>query len=136
MALIDHKAAPTPSMLRWFGLSLGILLLILGYGLSHASATGGYLVAGTGVVVTTIYYAIPSAQASIIRAWQVITFPIAWLLGHLLLGGVYFLVFLPIGIVMRLVGYDPLELKSWNEKHSTWRSRESKRNADSYFKQF
>ena len=36
-------------------------------------------------------------------------FPIGWVVSHLLLGVVYFLVLTPIGLTLRALGRDPLE---------------------------
>ena len=135
MGLIDHKAAPTPSMLRWFGLSLAILLLLIGYGLSHSSSLLGGAVAGSGIVIGCVYYLLPSTKMKIIRGWQVLTSPLAWLLGHVLLGSVYFLIFFPMGCLLRLLGYDPLDLRGRKSKSSSWVTKANTK-TDRYFKQF
>ncbi|MCA9129241.1 MAG: hypothetical protein KDB22_19280 [Planctomycetales bacterium] len=135
MPLVDLSAAPSPSMRRWFGLSLGLLLAILAFlfsGWGHW--LNGFLLV-CGALVTTVYYAVPKSQIAVIRCWQYLTYPVAWMLGHILFGAIFFGVVLPIGLVLRLRGHDPLQLRS-GKRSSYWHDRQGSQNTDRYFKQF
>lgn len=140
MPLVNLEAEPTPSMRRWFGLSLGGLLLIFAWLVYHYRAAGNvalsYVLAGFGFAVVVVYYAFPRSQIVIIRGWQLLTFPLAWIVGHGLLGITYFLVVCPIGFVLRMTGSDPLRLRKRPEEDSMWEARESDKNSKRYFKQF
>jgi cytochrome b561 len=134
MSLMDRNAEISPSMQRWFGQSLGMLLVILAFSMRHSGWIGVTL-ATLGAGLTIVYYVIPKTQQPIIRAWQTITFPLAWLVGHLLLLCIFFAVVLPIGLILRICRYDPLQLKV-ERRDSQWIERDPHRPIKSYFKQF
>ncbi|MBA2113885.1 hypothetical protein [Bremerella alba] len=136
MVLVDIKAKPSASMQRWFGLSLSILLLIVAAACRAISPALAIAVAALAVVGCVVYYVVPAARVPIIRGWQYVTFPIAFVVSHVLLLSTYFGVFLPVGIVMRLLGHDPLQLKD-DDRASFWIERPTKSSGtDRYFKQF
>lgn len=136
MPLVDLKAAPSKSMQRWFGLSLAVLLGLIALAIRSWGqlAFGGLLTLACGLGV--VYYSIKKSQVPIIRAWQYATYPIAWVVGHLLFGCVFFGIVLPIGLVMRILGYDPLRLRP-SQRASNWQDRNPQaKSTDSYFRQF
>jgi len=63
-----------------------------------------------------------------------LTYPIGWVVSHLLLGAIFYLLFLPIGLVLRWTGHDPLQLKPPQGK-SLWKSPVGKTDAASYLRQ-
>ncbi|TWU38470.1 SxtJ family membrane protein [Novipirellula artificiosorum] len=135
MSIVDFHAIPSRSMRRWFGLSLGLLLVIMSFPLAHfgGMAQAGLLAAS--IVLTVVYYGWPAAQLSIIRGWQVVTFPIAWLTGHALLSIVFFLVLTPIGLLLRFFRHDPLRLQK-RDRSTAWQDHHQEEKPDRYFKQF
>ncbi len=135
MPLVDLSQAPSRSMQRWFGLSLAILLAIVAFSVSRLNVSAGWILGAIALAVGATYYLIPATQLPIIRSWQIITFPVAWTVGHILFGIVFWLVVLPLGLVLRMLNYDPLRLRQRNAT-SNWQDRSADRPADSYFKQF
>lgn len=135
MPLVDLKSPPSRSMKRWFGLSLAILLGIVAMSLSRFSVTAAIVVGGLAGGIGLAYYCFPATQLPFIRSWQIITFPIAWVVGHILLGTVFWIVLLPLGLILRMVSYDPLRLRQPDSK-TNWQDRPPTKPADSYFKQF
>lgn len=135
MPLVDFKSPPSRNMKRWFGLSLAILLGIVALSLSRVSSTAAIAVGALAVGVALTYYCFPVLQLPIIRFWQIITFPIAWIVGHILLGTVYWIVLFPLSLILRMVNYDPLRLRKPDSK-TNWQDRPPAKPADSYFKQF
>ena len=138
MPLLDTNSTPSQTMQRWFGLSLALFLLLIAglfnFGYLFRTLT---ILAGIGVLLA--YYLVPKSQIAIIRAWQYLTYPLAFILGHLMLGVAFFGVFLPIGIMLRLSGYDPLRLRKFEgdpEAGSDWVSRKRPKDASSYFRQY
>lgn len=132
MPLIDIDAEVSPGARRWFGLSLGLVLIL--FGLVLGSWIGGAVgIVGTAVVL--IYYLFPLTQLFIIRVWKKATFPLAWIVGHVLLLSVFFGVVLPIGLLLRLCSYDPLQLKP-GKVHSGWVGRPGRRPKSTYFRQY
>ncbi len=138
MALLNSDRHPNASMQRWFGLSLALLLGVFAFLATRWStaALNPFSVAfgATAILVCVSYYAIPSCQLHIIRLWQLITFPLAWTIGHLLMATVYYCVLLPIGLYLRTRGYDPLDLR--DDAHSGWVERKQRNETSESFKQF
>jgi hypothetical protein len=51
--------------------------------------------------------------------WMRLAYPIGWTVSHLMLATIYYLVITPIGLVMRLLGRDPLQ-RRWDRQASTY----------------
>ena len=62
--------------------------------------------------------------------------PIGWVISHLLLSIIYYLLLTPIGIIMRLVGYDPMKRKLEKKRETYWVTRQQVRDPNRYFKQY
>ena len=68
--------------------------------------------------------------------WMAAVFPIGWLVSHLLLAAIYYLVITPIGIMMRVCGYDPMQ-RRWDRQATTyWKPRRDTDDPKRYFKQY
>ena len=63
-------------------------------------------------------------------------FPIGWVVSHLAMAAVYYVAVTPIGLVMRLVGRDPMERQLDRERATYWVERTRDGDADRYFRQF
>lgn len=132
--LLNNGSEPSRSMQRWFGASLGGLFLLLAW-LLGLTGIGLFAMLVIAACIPITYYAIPSSQVPIIRAWQIVTYPIAFVVSHILLAITFYFVFLPIGLLLRLTGYDPLQLRC-DDETTAWRSREKTTDINRYFKQF
>ena len=129
---------PTRNQLRWFGLGLAFFFTILGVMISRHSdfvllpkilwTFGGFLVA--------TYYLAPKTRRPIFDTWTTLTFPIGWLLTHLVLALIFYGLFTPLGLVMRLFGRDTMGRKPTPETTTFWLRRENPAEASRYFRQF
>jgi hypothetical protein len=63
------------------------------------------------------------------------TFPVGFAVSHVVLAFVFFLVLTPIGLAMRVLGYDPLARRLDPAARSYWKSRDGTRPVESYFDQ-
>jgi hypothetical protein len=63
-------------------------------------------------------------------------YPIGWVVSHVLLGLIYFGLLTPVGWLMKLFGYDPMERRFDRAAASYWVERERQTDAGRYFKQF
>jgi Saxitoxin biosynthesis operon protein SxtJ len=63
------------------------------------------------------------------------TFPVGFVVSYLVLALMYFAVLAPIGLVMRLLGHDPLARRFDRSAATYWLPRERSRAAKTYFKQ-
>ena len=65
-----------------------------------------------------------------------LTRPIGWLVGNVLLALVYYLVVTPIGLALRLRRYDPLNLSFDREAETYWEPYNPDQGTERYLKQF
>ena len=64
------------------------------------------------------------------------TYPIGWTLSHLVMAIIYYLVLTPIGILLRLVGHDPLCRSFEPTRQTYWVERRPPEHKGRYFRQF
>ena len=104
--------APADSkLLREFGLLIGIVFpVVFGWLLpslkGHPLPLWPFVIGIPGVVLGLVA---PRALAWPYRGWMALGHALGWLNGHLILGAVFLLVLLPIALLMRLMGHDPLQ---------------------------
>jgi len=63
-----------------------------------------------------------------------LTYPIGWVVSHVLLGAIFYGIVMPIGIILRQTGHDPLRLKA-PLGSSLWKSPTGKTDPASYLRQ-
>ena len=129
---------PTALELRYFGLLLAAFLGLIG-----ALATWkwrapavGWLVWVAAVVVGVAYYALPPLRRPLFLAWRTAFLPMERAVSFLTLAIVYYLLFTPIGLIMRRVRRDPLERRFEPATPSYFASRPAVKDRARYFRQF
>jgi hypothetical protein len=65
-----------------------------------------------------------------------ITFPIGMIISSVILMLIYYLVLTPIGVVLRLAGYDPMKRNFDCSARTYWSTRKPEVETERYFKQF
>jgi hypothetical protein len=105
--------------------ALGLPPRLLGFGLTVAFGT---LAAGA-------FSSFPFG-AAVRDGWMRSLQPMGWTVSRVVLGAIYFLVLTPIGLLMRLLRRDPLELKRRPEVTSFWRPYRPATELKRYFRQF
>ena len=63
------------------------------------------------------------------------TFPIGWVASHILLGAIFYGIFTPVGLILRLTGHDPLQVKPPNA-NTLWKRPVGKTDPASYLRQY
>jgi hypothetical protein len=138
MAIIEINRNPGKGELNWFGLIFLAFFALVGalvwfkFGRREIAR---WIWAGAGTV-TLVYYAVPPFRRLLYLAWMYAAYPIGWLMSHLVLGIVFYLVFMPIGLIMRLVGRDPLQRRFLENEKSYWREHDPHQKPERYFRQF
>lgn len=87
-------------------------------------------------LVIVLYYAVPPLRKWIYIGWMAVFFPIGWVLSHVLLSVVFYLVVFPIGILVRLFRYDALRRRFDPDAKSYWIKRDTNTDPKKYFRQF
>jgi hypothetical protein len=78
----------------------------------------------------------PQSVRLIYVGWMVLAFPIGWTISQVMLAGMFFGLFAPIGLVFRLLGRDPLQRTRRPELESYWAPKPASADVGRYFKQF
>lgn len=118
---------------RWFPLFVVALGGMLWW--RSGNATTAYAVWGFGALVWVAMLASPVAARFVFLGLMWLTYPIGLVVSYLALGILFFLVFTPIGLVMRLAGRDPLGLRA-RERATHWLPVESDPRPERAFRQF
>jgi len=137
MAFLDRHRQPGKTELQVFGLLLLAFAALVGALLRWrlGFATAAVVVWSLGGLAALAYYALPPLRRPMIRAWVALTYPLGWLLSHVILALVYYGVFTPIGLIQRLFGRDALRRRPAPSATTYWQAREPRRDPASYFKQ-
>ena len=147
MGMIEIDWKPDARRLRqfavvWFvGFGLIGLLVAWRKGAWDAPGWHGGWVAplvlwAVAAVVGLVGYVLPRAVKPVYVVWMGIALPIGWLVTHLILAGIFYLVFTPIGLVFRLIGRDPLQRKFAPEAETYWIRRHPVDDMKRYLRQF
>lgn len=120
------------------GLSIPLMLMVvataerLGAGAWHVASVL-WLAGVIGCVVALVSL---KAAGAMYAAWMRAALPLGWTFSQVALGAVFFLVATPIGLVMRALGHDPLDIRPRDPMSSNWRDRGGAAPAERYFRQF
>jgi hypothetical protein len=137
MKFSDIPRNPSEQVLRQFGI---LCLLFFGafgiwqYLYHHREALGIGLVS-LGLLGGIIGLLKPSWLKAVFVGWMIVAFPIGWLISKLLLILLFFGVFTPIGLLLRMRGYDPLQLRK-PKADSYWIKRQSQQDQRRYLRQY
>ncbi|OAI45124.1 hypothetical protein AYO44_13115 [Planctomycetaceae bacterium SCGC AG-212-F19] len=128
---------PSPQTLRRFaGLWLIVFAAIAGWnGLVHAHMGIGITAAVLAATIGPLGLVWPRAVRPIFVGWLVLAFPIGWLMSRLLLAGLFFGLFTPIGLFFRLIGRDALRCRRL-DTGSFWLAKESTDDGQRYLCQY
>jgi hypothetical protein len=109
---------------RSFGIVFAVVFLIIALlPLLHAGAVRWWSV-GVSAAFAVVALTIPSILAVPNRLWMKFGLLLAKVVSPIALGILFYLVFTPIGLVMRMAGKDPLRLKADPDAKSYWIDRE------------
>lgn len=133
----DRGTRPSPQQLRWFGLLLLLFCVAVGalLGARLASLELAAGLAGLGLALAALYYAVRPLRLPMYLAWMRVTRPLGAAFSVLLLGVIYFLVVTPIGLVARLFGRDELGRRFDPAATSYWRRHSRSAEPGRYLRQ-
>ena len=116
----------------WFPAFCGLVGWSIGQKTGHWSQVEiGWVLAGLLSVGGLI---LPALMRPIFVGLILLTFPIGWVVSHLLLGLIFYGLVTPIGYILRISGHDPLQLKKLGG-NSAWKTPVGKTDATRYLRQ-
>ena len=135
--MITIQWNPKRKQLRQFaGIWFPAFCVLVGW--SIARKTGhwqeveiGWAIAG---IMSIAGWVFPPLIQPIFVGLILLTYPIGWVVSHLLLRVIFYGVVTPIGMILRLTGHDPLQLKA-PLGNSLWKSPVGKIDAAGYLRQ-
>ena len=74
----------------------------------------------SAIAVPVLGWAVPKFMRFVFLGMSYLAWPIGFVVSHLVLAGVYYLVLTPIGLLMRLFGYDSMKKTFDREAASYW----------------
>ncbi|MDD5255017.1 MAG: SxtJ family membrane protein [Candidatus Omnitrophica bacterium] len=123
--------------LRNFGITMAVAFLVIAgiLALKHKSAPMPLLYVALGFLLTGLI--MPMALKHLYIAWMRLAFVLGWINTRLLLCVLFYLVFTPIGLALRLFGKDLLDRKFDKNAETYWHRREKRHlTAEEYERQF
>ncbi len=138
MALIELNKTPSRRELLWFGALFALFFGLIG-GLiwwRFQAPTVAYVLWSVAAIITILFYAVRPIRKPIYLAWIHLAFPIGWVISHTAMALIYYLVFTPIGLIMRLFGRDPMERRFDRGAETYWTPHQPSEDPARYFRQF
>jgi hypothetical protein len=137
MALVQINKNPSRRDLLVFTLMLPIFFGLVGALRWHAGSTKtATALWSSGIALSLVLFAAPSARRWVYLGWMYVTFPVAWTVSHAILALMYFVVASPVALLLRALGRDPMERKLDKAAKSYWVTREANVDTKRYFRQF
>lgn len=152
MKAASPASTPTAQELKKFGWTIGSIFLVLGIllaisfrlnGKAHTGIFAGMFIPVGALLI--LLGSIPGLRESglmraLYRGWMAFAAFLGKYVGHYVglavFTLIYWILFTPVSLIARLVGFDPLGLRSHRKVDSYWRRREGALSSDHYEKQF
>lgn len=136
-ALIEEITAleATPKRLRSFGVVIGGILLVFALYLLWIHGTSLVVFGALGVFLIVTGLATPKLLRLPYRAWMLVALLLGHVISPLILSLLFVVVLIPIGLLRRFIGSDPLHRKFDKEVVSYWIPHE-KRSLDHMHRPF
>jgi hypothetical protein len=78
----------------------------------------------------------PAAIRPVFVGWMILIFPVNWLVSRLLLALIYYALFTPTGVLLKLLGRDVLQRRRQQGRATYWLRRRQPDDVRRYFSQF
>jgi ABC-type uncharacterized transport system permease subunit len=131
------KTRSAVTELRRFVVTVSLALGILGAILVWRKRDIGFMLWGIGSAALVIGWVRPTVLRPLYKYWMKLALALGFVTSHIVLALLYYLVFTPMGLVMRAVGKNPLSLHFDEKTESYWIKRENRKyDRQSYEKMF
>ena len=136
--MIDLNLNPSKKELRTFGLCALAFLALAGWIVFRRSGSVpvGASVAGVGLLLAGLGLTVPQALRPVWVVLMVVNYPIGWVITHVVMAIIFYLVVTPVGVIMRLTGRDPMERAFDRSAKSYWKPRRTDSGSARYFRQY
>ena len=111
------------SDLRKFGITIGVILLIIAGFLFWKEKESFQILLTFGVALCILGIAIPFILKPIYWAWMIFATILGWIMTRVILSLIFYIIVTPIGLILRFFGKQFLELRWDKSKESYWNFR-------------
>lgn len=133
----DIPFRPPRSTLRWFAGFVSVALLGLAtVQYFHAeNETLALLFLSLALMAALLGAIAPACLRPVFVGMMVVSYPLNWLVSHLILAFIFYCVFTSIGLFFKLIGRDALNRRREPERSTYWSDKPQARDIRSYFRQ-
>ncbi len=133
MSLVEFNWNPTDRQLRQFGGASLIALPLIGFlgSAQHRTILG---LAAVGTIVAAVSWVRPRWVTPLFLGAAILATPIGMVVGELMMLLIYWLVFVPMGLLFRIVGRDSLRRRG-GPQDSYWTPIRTSKSVASYYRQ-
>ena len=125
------------SDLRKFGITIGVILLIIAGFLFWKEKESSQILLTFGVTLCILGIVIPFILKPIYWIWIIFATILGWIMTRVILSLLFYIIVTPIGLIPRFFGKQFLELRSDESKESYWNYRDTKKTTkEDYERQF
>lgn len=125
MLLEEIKKIPsTEKDLKKFGITIGLVLLVITLLMIYYSNYYYPYVGITGLALIILAYTFPVGLLPLQKVWMSLAIVLGFISTRIILSLLFYLVITPIGLTARLFGKDFLDEKIQKDKKSYWNYRE------------
>lgn len=138
MSLIRISRDLSPRQLAVFGVAWLVFFAAMGFIVQGrgGAATTAVVLWAVAAVVPAIGWLRPGFMRAVYLGMIYATFPIGFVVSYLVLIAIYYLALTPVGLAMRVFGYDPMSRHFDPVARSYWIVRDPPATIDRYFHQF
>jgi hypothetical protein len=139
MALVALNLKPSKQQLRDFGDIALCMCNLIGLVLLWAGKAGlrGLVIFSLAGLAMYIFSRISTGLIKpVYQGMMIVTFPIGWVVSHIVMGIFYYGIVTLIAVIFRIIGRDPLCRNYDPQASSYWIARRTNRPAKDYFHQF
>ena len=134
MSFVEINWKPTRSQLRQFGVIALLVLPLVGW-VWNAGVEALLILTSVGAAAAVAGFLVPGLLKPVFVALMILGAPIGMAVSEVVMLFLYFVVFLPIGLLMRSVGRDALQLTIDRKAETYWRAKEPAKSPASYYRQ-
>lgn len=135
MKLVELNWTPSNRQLRQFGILCLFALPLIGW-LWGASPTAIGVLTVIGMITAAVSLLAPTAVKPLFLGLSIIAIPIGMVVGELAMLMIFLGVFLPIGLVFRMMRRDALALQFNRSSETYWQPKKQAQSTTSYYRQF
>ena len=125
------------SDLRNFGITIGIILLIISGFLFWKEKETFQIFLAIGIILCLTAIALPPVLKPVYWMWMIFGVILGWIMTRVILSLLFYLIISPIGLTLRFFGKQFLELRWEKSKESCWNFKTNENlQKENYEKQF